>query len=533
MLFIDITICIACFIYNHHLLITILNFTVLSNDLICFIIILRTRVGTLPNRISSFLKFLFIIRSFIHLVYTSEIYIESNLSIRKIYFLQIFYQHLIVSAGIYLTFYKPSLYFGIFISTGNLSCCIYASIRTKDNQLEFMFEIATCILSYLVVVFKTSMIKSQNKEYANWKTNYEILEYFENLIDNLHIQTITYLNSKCISFNKSFKSSFGSYFKQNDQQSGSELKSNDNKFLVVEIEQNAINRIFTEDLLEYKVNTSVILNLNQVISNLSAITENNTFKLIGVFTNRDKTRFYNISYRLVLINNYDKLMDILIDEFTSIKQAEVISSETKVKQKLFSKFAHEFKTPLLVMKSLSNEFARIENNSIENLSKLSNQISSLSDYITFLISDIIYYSNSENIPIEKDEIDIKEILLFSKKIGDSLASVLPGFRNTVIEVIYDQRIDYYKVVSNNIKLKQVLLNFISNAVKFTKQGLIIISAFIEESNDNLVISVKDTGIGIKKEMLNEINSDFNDKLKIDFNKDYNEMGSGLGLGIVK
>ena len=87
----------------------------------------------------------------------------------------------------------------------------------------------------------------------------------------------------------------------------------------------------------------------------------------------------------------DHINQLDMTEFTKIKEAETISSETRIKQKLFSKFAHEFKTPLLVIKNLAQEFIHSEGN-IEAGHSICFKISNLSDYITFLITDIIFLS---------------------------------------------------------------------------------------------------------------------------------------------
>ena len=89
-----------------------------------------------------------------------------------------------------------------------------------------------------------------------------------------------------------------------------------------------------------------------------------------------------------------------------------------------------------------------------------------------------------------------------------------------------------KIQSDVFRLKQILLNFLSNSIKFTKSGIITMIAKYEKINDKyaLILSLKDTGIGIKPEDLKKL---FKDTISLDYNKDYNKYGSCLGLSITK
>ena len=77
------------------------------------------------------------------------------------------------------------------------------------------------------------------------------------------------------------------------------------------------------------------------------------------------------------------------------------------------------------------------------------------------------------------------------------------------------------------KIKQVLINLISNAVKFTEKGKITIA--IKDNKNDVQVSVKDTGVGIEKEDFEKVF----DKFKQIDNKLKTEKGSGLGMPIAK
>jgi signal transduction histidine kinase len=84
--------------------------------------------------------------------------------------------------------------------------------------------------------------------------------------------------------------------------------------------------------------------------------------------------------------------------------------------------------------------------------------------------------------------------------------------------------------SDGAKLKQVLQNLINNAIKFTGQGSVTISARHEMDSDTLAFEVKDTGIGIGREMVPVIFEKFR---QVDSSDNRQHEGMGLGLYIVK
>lgn len=86
-----------------------------------------------------------------------------------------------------------------------------------------------------------------------------------------------------------------------------------------------------------------------------------------------------------------------------------------------------------------------------------------------------------------------------------------------------------KIISNEMKLKQVIVNLLSNSYKFTLTGKIILSA-VTEKNNKVRISIKDTGIGMTQEEMTSLFSPFK---MLDSGRGYNSNGSGLGLLIVK
>jgi two-component system sensor histidine kinase BarA len=84
------------------------------------------------------------------------------------------------------------------------------------------------------------------------------------------------------------------------------------------------------------------------------------------------------------------------------------------------------------------------------------------------------------------------------------------------------------VYADGVRLRQVLLNLISNALKFTEEGKVVVSAHLE--NERVRISVQDTGVGIKEEDLQLIFEKFRQSESFSTRS---QQGSGLGLTLAK
>ena len=95
--------------------------------------------------------------------------------------------------------------------------------------------------------------------------------------------------------------------------------------------------------------------------------------------------------------------------------------------------------------------------------------------------------------------------------------------------IFDKTLPAY-LIGDVIHIKQILLNLINNAVKYTKEGQIDIKVSKNEEETKLIFEVKDTGIGIKEENLSVL---FDAFMRVDSKKNKKIKGTGLGLAIAK
>jgi len=214
------------------------------------------------------------------------------------------------------------------------------------------------------------------------------------------------------------------------------------------------------------------------------------------------------------------------------------------------KIAHEFKTPLNSIIGLITQIKQKKATKQESMQQLSdlnisnldcdilnadlNLIQYLSNYTIYLINDVIQFVSNEkisDIKILKTKINLKKILSFCYEILKTLISLNESKQLYIKPIfVYDNILDNYDIFSDEVRLNQIFLNLISNSVKFTKSGHIKLSALYSRFTNEIIISVEDTGFGIKPDELNIILNE-NETKKININYKTNQMGTGIGLSL--
>ena len=160
------------------------------------------------------------------------------------------------------------------------------------------------------------------------------------------------------------------------------------------------------------------------------------------------------------------------------------------------------------------------------------QIKAFSNYLLILVKDLDFFSQTQvgkNIILEKTLTSIEEIISFCKEVGNCLLRKYD--KKDQIQLISSNSPSIPEhIITDEGRLKQVLINLISNSIKFTQFGSVELEISTETINENCYIRfcVKDTGIGIKNEL--------KEKLFTPFTKgtnNQNQFGAGLGLSIVR
>lgn len=207
---------------------------------------------------------------------------------------------------------------------------------------------------------------------------------------------------------------------------------------------------------------------------------------------------------------------------------EKIIEASKTKERFMANMSHEIRTPMNAIIGFTN---LIDKNDLSETNKeYLSYIKSSGENLLVLINDILDYSKIEAGMMLLEKIPFK--------INDLMQSVMMMFNAKAKEkgLIFNLTIDEKTpglIIGDPTRLTQILINLIGNAIKFTEKGSIDVTVkvlSIENHFATIMLSVKDTGKGIPKEMQNEIFERFV-QASAETTRDFG--GSGLGLSIVK
>ena len=227
----------------------------------------------------------------------------------------------------------------------------------------------------------------------------------------------------------------------------------------------------------------------------------------------------------------DRYIAVLFNDITEEVMAKKQMEKTiQIQEEVFVNVSHELKTPLSVIYS-ANQLMEMyfKNKSLdENRDKIFDSINIIKQNcyrFMKLINNII------------DSSKVKAGFLKLQLSNENIVSVVEGIVESVseyikrksIDIIFDTNTEEKIIVCDVNKIERIMLNLISNAVKFSNTGSSIYVNVLDK-DDTVEISVRDTGIGIDKENLYKI---FNRFHQVDKSLSRNAEGTGIGLDLVK
>ena len=214
---------------------------------------------------------------------------------------------------------------------------------------------------------------------------------------------------------------------------------------------------------------------------------------------------------------------------------EKLSLQSKIQRDFINITAHELRTPIVPIITLTellyNKITK-ENKTQKNLSKESEKKQEFLQVILRncyrlhrLTEDILDVTKieSQTLKLNKERVQLNEIIM---NVVNDYKDIISKKRygSDKIRIVYEPSKDNTFVNADKVRLSQVLSNLLDNALKFTKEGNIIITTKKLKENEEIMVSIKDSGTGIDPEILPQLFKKFATK---------SEQGTGLGLFISK
>jgi signal transduction histidine kinase len=208
-------------------------------------------------------------------------------------------------------------------------------------------------------------------------------------------------------------------------------------------------------------------------------------------------------------------------------KAERLRKADEMKSRFLSNTSHELRTPLSSIRALAQLLLdRLDGDLTEEQERQVKFIARAANDLSELVNDLLDLAKIE---AGKVEVQLAPVVV------DNLFRALKGMLRPLVdearvELVFDTPDFEEAFESDEGKISQVLRNFISNALKFTEQGSVRVSAAWDRERDTITFSVADTGIGISPDNLQLIFEEFS---QIEHPLQRRSKGTGLGLPLCR
>ncbi len=258
----------------------------------------------------------------------------------------------------------------------------------------------------------------------------------------------------------------------------------------------------------------------------------------------DGSRVLDIRYTVILdhfgetrcvmnvINDVTEAQKLLVnlEEQTALAEENRLEAEraNQAKGDFLANMSHEIRTPMNAIIGMNEMVMREEIS--PKAAQYSQDIYNAGQTLLAIINDILDFSKIESGKME--------IVPVSYELGSLLNDVLNMVNKKVhdkgLELVADISPDVpHQLFGDEIRIRQIILNLVNNAVKYTDQGKVTLKVEHRKREDgdiDLLVSVADTGIGIREEDLDKL---FNSFQRVDMSVNRKVEGTGLGLSIAK
>ncbi|MCL2819767.1 MAG: ATP-binding protein [Oscillospiraceae bacterium] len=289
---------------------------------------------------------------------------------------------------------------------------------------------------------------------------------------------------------------------------------------------NAINTNMTRSTTQLALITLslVVVVILMAILLSSYLTGNIKTLLLGISRFSSGERQFRIKSEVkdefgVLANSFDDMAD-------NIVRNEKAEEESRAKSNFLARMSHEIRTPMNAILGMA-ELAMREDMP-ETAMEYTAAIKQAGVNLLDIINDVLDFSK-----IESGQLDVQSDSYSFPSLVSDVINIIKA-RALDVNLRFDVEIDCQIpsiLIGDEVRMRQILLNIISNAVKYTDHGFVSFKATYEFINAEKIIlkfTVEDSGIGIKEEDLDLLFSEF---VRFDLDKNRSVEGTGLGLSI--